>query len=312
MGGFIVSRSDHERNNIFTEDKRTERNYYPEEDDLEERYKKYINILKNLTIMSDVFMRNVFKKRDCVEYVLQVIMGKNDLKIRDHVVQKDYKNLQGRSAILDCVARDKERKIYDVEIQQESEGASPKRSRYHSGLMDMNTLKAGKDFEKLPESWVIFVTTSDILEYGMPVYHIERKISGTDKTFNDDSHILYVNSNIQDETELGRLMHDFHCKDAKDMYSPILAQRVRELKETQKGVEIMCREMDNIFKEGVTIGEIRGEKIGFDRGKLSAQKENAIAFSRFGLTVEQIAQAMKVSVEDVRKWISEGMEMVKQ
>ena len=42
------------------------------------------------------------------------------------------------------------------------------------------------------------------------------------------------------------------------------------------------------------------------------RKKNAIAFSRFGLTVEQIAQAMKVSVEDVRKWISEDMEMVKQ
>ena len=33
-------------------------------------------ILKDLTIMSDVFMRNVFKKRECTEYVLQVIMNK--------------------------------------------------------------------------------------------------------------------------------------------------------------------------------------------------------------------------------------------
>ena len=40
---------------------------------LEARYK---SILKDLTIMSDVFMRNVFKKRECTEYVLQVIMEK--------------------------------------------------------------------------------------------------------------------------------------------------------------------------------------------------------------------------------------------
>lgn len=56
--------------------------------------------------MSDVFMRNVFKKRECTEYVLQVIMGKKDLKDLNQVIQMDYKNLQGRSAILDCVARD--------------------------------------------------------------------------------------------------------------------------------------------------------------------------------------------------------------
>jgi hypothetical protein len=43
---------------------------------LEARYKRYKSILKNLTIMSDVFMRNVFKKRECTEYVLQVIMEK--------------------------------------------------------------------------------------------------------------------------------------------------------------------------------------------------------------------------------------------
>ena len=75
-----------------------------ETETLEARYRRYRSILKDLTIMSDVFMRNVFKKRECTEYVLQVIMDKKDLKVIDQVLQKDYKNLQGRSAILDCVA----------------------------------------------------------------------------------------------------------------------------------------------------------------------------------------------------------------
>ena len=41
---------------------------------LETCYEKYRGILKDLTIMSDMFMRNVFKKRECTEYVLQVVM----------------------------------------------------------------------------------------------------------------------------------------------------------------------------------------------------------------------------------------------
>ncbi len=44
--------------------------------ELAARHEKYKRILKDLTIMSDVFMRNVFKKRECTEYVLQVIMNK--------------------------------------------------------------------------------------------------------------------------------------------------------------------------------------------------------------------------------------------
>lgn len=108
--------------------------------------------------MDDIFMRNVLKNQDCTEYILQVILENKQLKILDQVLQKDYKNLQGRSAVLDCVAKDSEGKQIDIEIQQDNEGASPKRARYHSGLIDMNTLEPGQDFDKLPESYIIFIT----------------------------------------------------------------------------------------------------------------------------------------------------------
>ena len=130
---------------------------------MKSRYKKYRKILKNLTIMSDVFMRNVLKDRKCTEYILQVIMEKKNLKIVDQVLQKDYKNLQGRSAILDCVVQDADGKQFDVEIQQEKEGASPRRARYHSGLLDMNTLDPGQEFDRLPDTYVIFITWTDTL-----------------------------------------------------------------------------------------------------------------------------------------------------
>ena len=161
-------------------------------------------------------------------------MEKQDLKVIDQIIQKDYKNLQGRSAIMDCVARDSEGKQFDVEIQQDNEGASPKRARYHSGLMDMNTLNPGQDFDELPESYVIFITRDDILGYGFPIYHIDRHIKEADDSFQDEAHIIYVNSRKQEDTELGRLMHDLHCKNADEMHSPVLAKRVHELKDTQE------------------------------------------------------------------------------
>ena len=166
--------------------------------ELESRYERYKSVIKNLTLMSDIFMRNVFKERECLEYVLQVIMGKQDLRVIDQIIQKDYKNMQGRSAVMDCVARDSEGKKFDVEIQQDNEGASPKRARYHSGLMDMNTLNPGQDFEELPESYVIFITRDDVLGYGLPIYHISKKIEEVNESFQDEAHIIYVNSGKQD------------------------------------------------------------------------------------------------------------------
>ena len=269
------------------------------ENGLEVRYERYKGIIKNFTLMSDIFMRNVFKQRECLEYVLQVIMEKQDLKVIEQIIQKDYKNLQGRSAIMDCVARDSEGKQFDVEIQQDNEGASPKRARYHSGLMDMNTLNPGQDFDELPESYVIFITWDDILGYGFPIYHIDRHIKEADDSFQDEAHIIYVNSRKQEDTELGRLMHDLHCKNADEMHSPVLAKRVHELKDTQKGVELMCHEMEKIYSEGMESGEKRGE--------LKAKKETALSLAEMGLPVEKIAKAVNHNVKDVQKWIDETL-----
>lgn len=130
---------------------------------LEERYEKYKDILSRFTIMDDVFMRNVLKKQECTEYILQVIMNQKDLHVVEQVIQKDYKNLQGRSAILNCVAIDAENRQINVEIQQDNEGASPKRARYHSALMDMNILDAGQEFEKLPQKITCFLKLGSFL-----------------------------------------------------------------------------------------------------------------------------------------------------
>ena len=259
------------------------------DNELEQRYIRYKDVIKELTIMNDIFMRNVLKKQECVEYILRTIMEMKNLQILDHIVQKDYKNLQGRSAILDCVARDDKDKRYNVEIQQEAEGASPKRARYHSGLLDMNTLNPGQDYEELPNSYVIFITRDDVLGEGLPIYHADRVIREIGETFGDGSHIIYVNSSIQDEnTALGRLMHDLHCKNADEMYSEVLAQRVTELKETAEGSESMCEALEKLVQEEVA----------------QKAKETAKALNKEGMPVEKIAQVLGEDEEAVRNWLT--------
>lgn len=232
---------------------------------MEERWECYRSTIAELTIMSDIFARNVLKEKTCTEYLLETILGEEKVTVLEQVLQMDYKNLQGRSAILDCVARDRKNRIVNIEIQNEGEGASPERARYHSGLLDMNTLKAGQDFEELPEKYVIFITRDDTMKMNLSIYDIRRKIVNTGKSFADNECILYVNAKIQDDTRLGKLMHDLHCKKADEMYSKVLADRVRILKETPEGVKLMCKEMDEIYNWGIENGEQRGEQRGEKR-----------------------------------------------
>ena len=273
---------------------------------LEQRYERYKEKIKHFTIMNDIFMRNVLKEISCTEYILQIIMNRTDLKIIDQTLQKDYKNLQGRSAILDCVARDAENNHFNMEIQGENDGAFPKRARYHCGLLDMNLLNPGDLFDNLPETYVIFITKNDVLGYNRPISHIQRRINETEDIFQDGQHILYVNSKKQDDTELGRLMHDLHCKEAGEMYSNILSTRVHQLKETEEGVNQMCQELEEIYNEGEQFGFLRGEQSGVQKGELKKARETTLALLEMGMSAEQIAKAVNLSIETIQNWISEA------
>ena len=147
----------------------------------------------------------------------------------------------------------------------------------------MNTLNAGEEYDKLQESYVIFITRGDPLGDKLPIYHISRNIEETNKKFTDETHIIYVNSSKQDDTELGHLMHDLYCKNADDMYSKVLADRVRELKETQKGEESMCKELEELIKLGVADGRIEGRA----EGKTEIQREVALALDRRGMQPDE-------------------------
>lgn len=210
-----------------------------------ERFRYYEKLVAELTMMSDMFMRNVLNILECAEYILRVITENDDLELTEVVVQKDYKNLQGRSAVLDCVAVTGRK-----EMEVENEVA--------------------------------------------PILHIKRTVRETGGDYNDKSEIIYINARMKEDTELGRLMHDFHCTKAEDMYSKVLAERVRVLKETQEGVEIMCKEMDKIYKAGELIGE--------ERGKEKGKYETAMKLLELGAREDMIAEAVGHSVEEIKRW----------
>lgn len=270
----------------------------------EERKVRYIEKIKNLTMMSDILARNVLKDKECCEYILRIIMNDSMLTVLDNQVQVDYKNLHGRSAVLDCVAKSGDGRLFNVEIQQENEGAIPKRARYHLGLMDMNVLNPGEFFDKLPETYIIFVTQDDTLGYKLPIAHVDRIIKENGAEFGDEAHIIYVDSSKHEDTELGRLMHDFHCKAASDMQDGVLAKRIFELKESEKGVEYMCKEMEEIRSEGIAVGLEVGRVEGRMEGKVEAQREMAKRLLDLGMPVEQVAQVAKVSVQLIQEWFS--------
>ena len=217
--------------------------------DFERKHQEDLERIRNFRLMDDDFMSKVFEDKACAEFLLKIILERDDLTVQEVHGQHDLKNLQGRSVRLDILAVDHANRTYNVEVQRSDHGAGAKRARYNSSLLDANLTEKGDKYDTLNETYVIFITENDVLQGGLPIYHINRMIEEMAKPFGDEAHILYVNAQIKDETALGKLMHDFSCTDPNQMNYSVLAQRVRYFKEDTKGVTNMCRAIEEMREE---------------------------------------------------------------
>ena len=231
-------------------------------------------IIASLTLMDDLFMQVVLEEQACTEYILQTILGKSSLKLKEQRLQKRLPNLHGRALVLDCLCTDEKGLLYNIEVQNSSAGAIPKRARYHAALMDTHTLKKGEKFSKLPESYVIFITDKDVLGEGEQLYQIERVIRKSGNLFRDGSHILYFNTARQDDNALGKLAKDFKEANPKEIQSEVLSHRVSSLKEGkldregEKKMNVLLEKYrKKAVEEGIEKGIEQGIQQGLEQGK---------------------------------------------
>lgn len=187
-----------------------------------------IRIIDNLTLFDDDLMSLVFDGNfPAAELILKIILKKDDIKVVSVVGQKELENplVDGRNIRLDILVKDSDMELFNVEVQRSNAGADEKRARFHSSMVDIRMLKAGQESKELRESYVIFITREDYFGYGLPIYTIDRHFEEIDKKFQDGSHIIYVeNGSYRGDDAIGRLMHDFDCKESKDIYYSELAK----------------------------------------------------------------------------------------
>ncbi len=254
---------------------------------IDQKHQEDLQRLRGFRLLDDDFLTKCFEGDTAsIELVLQIVLEKPDLKVLDVRTQVFVENLLNRSVRLDILATDSTGAKLNVEVQRSDKGAGRKRARYNSSMMDANLLKKGEDFDKLPETWVIFITENDVMGKGLPLYPIERCFLGTGERFEDGSHILYVNGAYRGDTPIGKLMHDFSCTDAADMYYGILADRVRFFKESKEGIEIMCRAMEDMRNQTLKEGMINVAKKMLEDGTIK---------------LEKIAEFVGLSVDEVKK-----------
>ncbi|MBQ9262852.1 MAG: PD-(D/E)XK nuclease family transposase [Clostridia bacterium] len=249
------------------------------------QHEKDLQAIAEFRMFDDTFMSAVFDGQIAeTELLLRVVLGQDDIQVETSEAQFYLSNIYGHEAKLDILARDRQGKAYNVEVQRVLSGASVQRARFNGAMVDVTLLKKGEPHQNLPDRYTIFITEDDMFGKGLPAYHACNTIAELENTpLGDGGYIVYVNGQYRNtDTPIGKLMHDFFCVNADEILNPLLKDRVKYLKETEGGRNEMCQIMENRINE---------EKIEL------AKKEIALG----ELTLAQIARALQLPLPFVEE-----------
>ena len=264
---------------------------------------EYLELIENFRLMDDTFMSKCLENApECIELILQIILDKKDLKVVKSQTEYPIKSLQGRGVRFDVFARDSEGREYDIEIQRADHGAEPKRARYNSALMDANALVSGENFEKLHDTYVIFITENDVMGRGQDMYVFDRMDRRSGLDFGDGAHVVYANGTWRGNDALGRLMHDFNCRDVDEMHFDVLKKRVSQFKDSEEGRRIMCKAVEEFAERRAAASKAEGRAEGKAEGRRETMLATAKRMLKDGiLALKDIARYSGLSLAQVKK-----------
>lgn len=260
-----------------------------EKTERERLYEQDLERIKALRLFDDDFLALVFEDNiEATELLLNIIFDRDDMKVSKVDKQREIKGVEGHSVRLDILAENSDHKIYDIEIQRQDKGNLPLRSRYYSSIVDTTLLKKNEDYNFLVPTYVIFFTETDTFKDGRPLHHYVMKEMESNALLGDERHILFINGeNKDEETALGKLVHDFKCNSADNMYYDVLANRVRYFKE-EGGVQSMCKILEDMRNEAAILMLIEGYR---DIDMAESEIEERV-MKKFNLTKERVKEYM--------------------
>lgn len=261
------------------------------EEEKKDKNQRINRIIDGLRLLDDNLMTLVFDGNlEATQLVLNIILERDDLHVKKVEIQKLEKNplVEGYDVKLDIFAVDNDGNNYDIEIQRADEGADRTRARYNSAVLDQRMLKHGEKFKGIKASYVIFITEKDVLGKGRALSHIDRMILEDNEKWGDGNHIIYANAAYPDTTtEIGKLMHDFRCRNAEDMYFKPLRDGVYHFKETEGGRARMSKDIENYGNERAEEGKIIGAVSTYREFHLSDQEIVTKLQEKFHLTRQE-------------------------
>lgn len=274
--------------------------------------KKPSKPFEELTFADDFMFGVVMREPGLCKPLVEMILGIRIERIEYQESQKIIDlTADSKSVRLDVYVEDEKHSVYDIEMQTSVRRNLPKRSRYYQGMIDLNLIDKGADYEELNKSFVIFICTFDMFGEGRYIYTFENRCAQNPRlTLGDGAVKVFVSTKGRSGTvdaKLERLLKYIDAGITSDEYTETLDRCVRKVRGNDKWrrdyMTLYMRERE-IFKEAREEGYAEGFDLGREAGMKQGLEEGVEQGIKRG-----IEQGLEQGVEQgIKQGIEQGIE----
>ena len=118
----------------------------------------------------------------------------------------------------------------------------------------------------------------------------------------DDDFMSKCLENARSKSDIGKLMHDFLCSNAAEMYYDILKRQVSQFKNSEEGRHAMCKAVEDLVERKQAESKAEGKREGIAEGK----RENMLA------TAKRMLKSGMLALKDVARYTGLSLAQVTQ
>ena len=237
-------------------------------------------IAQQLNIIDDTLFQKMAEDPGFCEELISTVLEQQVI-VKNVTPQNSVKNLQGRSVVLDALCQLETGDECNVEVQKADDDNHQKRVRYNTSCITANITEPGTKFKNVPNVIGIYISKFDMFHSEKTVYHIDRIIRETGETLDNGLQEIYVNTQINDGTDIAELMHIFTNVNAYNFEKfPKVSHRKKQFKESEGGKEKVCNLVENYAKERAEEAAKEAAKKAEKEAMDSAKKffENGVSY----------------------------------
>lgn len=158
---------------------------------------------EDLTIQNNFLFQQVMRNPRICKRLIEELLN---IKIAELTYPYAEKTIQtgvdSRGVRLDIIVADENRTHYNLEMQvknnksaETGEPLLPKRTRYYQASLDMDLLGKGQNFDKLNDTYIIFICAFDLFGEGRYIYTFKNKcLESPDLEMGNGVTVVFVNS----------------------------------------------------------------------------------------------------------------------